>query len=123
MKRSFPGAAVFFIALLCLPFIAHAATGTKTQSLAQIQNPVAQAMVRQYLDVLADDPALQQKVMGCAIDQINQSPEVQDLLGAHADKLQKAIQTKSIDLKKMLLTIKQVFDPCLQIMNSNLKIQ
>jgi len=95
----------------------------KAESLSMIQNPVAQAMVKQYLDVLADDPVLQQKVMGCAVNQISQSQAAQEILGVNSEKLQKAIQNKNADLKKILITIKQVFQPCLEIMNNNLRIQ
>ena len=94
----------------------------KAESLSMIQNPVAQAMVKQYLDVLADDPVLQQKVMGCAVNQISQSQAAQEILGVNSEKLQKAIQNKNADLKKILITIKQVFQPCLEIMNNNLRI-
>jgi hypothetical protein len=95
----------------------------KTESLSMIQNPVAQAMVKQYLDVLADDPVLQQKVMSCAVNQISQSQAAQEILGVNSEKLQKAVQNKNADLKKILITIKQVFQPCLEIMNNNLRIQ
>lgn len=114
---------IMLLVLLAVPgHNAHAETGTLNNSFAMIQDPRAQAIIKTYLDILTDNPKLQQQVMGCAVEQIKQSPEIQEILGADPAKFQQSTKQQKIDMKKTLLTVKQVFQPCLQILNNNIEI-
>lgn len=94
----------------------------KNDPFSVIQDPMAQAVIQQYMAILADNPKLQQQVMRCALDQIAQNPEAQKILTVDPAKLQNSVQQKKVDLKATLITVKAVFAPCLDMLNSNITI-